>query len=491
MKYLDYASLSIIAGLALSITACRDGDAGADDGGASSTTSDGTTGAASTTGESASTTSGTTSGTTEDESSTDTETDPGESTGTETGESTGTETGESTGAETDEEPLAACHALPEAEAAQWVEGPSSEPSGESTPERIETAGARTWELALDLLRVTASEGSMAMSPTAMSLASSMTYRNYVGEECGDQIHAAMHFSEEGEALFDTWSASLRTLQARARPGSEGADPVALEFRPSIWVFEEAPEEPRIDPTFGATVHYASGDLAAAREVMNCVIEQQSGGLLTNFLPEGYPRADTTTMELGVSFLQAPWATAMERRGDIDFELPSGEVEARPSVGSFTMPADVYQSEDWLSIELPLRDEELAVMLITPQRDAGITLGALTEALTPADVELALGSASRVQVDFRMPLVNVPATVVDYYPLLGLDCPLFTLRTMLHGAALEIDEKGIKAAAASANENWESSGVEDVELEIVLDRPFLIFVYDRATQFVLFSGRFEG
>ena len=63
----------------------------------------------------------------------------------------GTDPTETTGGQHDP---GACHELPEAEQAGWVEGAKLEPTGQSTPERLATAGAQTWELALDLLRAT-------------------------------------------------------------------------------------------------------------------------------------------------------------------------------------------------------------------------------------------------------------------------------------------------------------------------------------------------
>jgi len=181
--------------------------------------------------------------------------------------------------------------------------------------------------------------------------------------------------------------------------------------------------------------------------------------------------------------------AMERRGNMDFEVQTGDVRDLPSIGTATN-ARVYEAQTWSSIELPLREGDLSVLLLAPQPDSGVTLEALTDTLTPADVDLAIGSSTSMTVDLRMPIVDIPSQSIDYYPLLGLDCPLFTLRSMLHGAALQIDEYGVAATSATANENWDSGALE-TDLTVELDRPFLVFVYDRPTNFVLFSARFAG
>ena len=61
--------------------------------------------------------------------------------------------------------------------------------------------------------------------------------------------------------------------------------------------------------------------------------------------------------------------------------------------------------------------------------------------------------------------------------------------MLHGAAVQMDEYGVKAAAATVAESWGTGG-EEPEF-FAIDRPFLFFVYDEPTGFVLYSGRFAG
>ena len=69
------------------------------------------------------------------------------------------------------------------------------------------------------------------------------------------------------------------------------------------------------------------------------------------------------------------------------------------------------------------------------------------------------------------------------------CDMYTLRDVLHGAAIEIDEHGIKAAAATVVESWDTSSPEG--LYVLINRPFLFFAYDHETDFVLFSGRYAG
>ncbi len=89
----------------------------------------------------------------------------------------------------------------------------------------------------------------------------------------------------------------------------------------------------------------------------------------------------------------------------------------------------------------------------------------------------------------MPRFAIDSTTINYFDPLGLECDFFTLRSVFHGATVEIDERGIKAAAATVAESWDTESPEGEFL--LIDRPFLFFAYDRETNFVLYSGRYAG
>jgi hypothetical protein len=379
--------------------------------------------------------------------------------------------------------LQVCRELPEAAAAQWVEGTSEPPTGQSTPARMATAGARTWELALDLLAVTEPDRSLAASPTAMSLALGMTERLYANAGCGASIRSRMHYAEEGDALHQTLGASLRTLEERSLPASEDEAPVIVSLTASIW---DITGEREPEPLYGAALHRVSGDLAASRTVMNCVIEAQSRGLLVDFLPTTIPASDTTSIDLDVAYLQAPWAQGLQDRGMQPFTRDDGSVVQLPAMGE-DVAAGWYEDEQLTAVDVPLRGGALSVLFVLPA--AAGDLGAFTASLDGPTLAAARASMARGPVGLRMPKVDIPNETIDYYEPLEFDCEPFTLRTVLHGAAVQMDENGVKAAAAGAAESWDSGGPEGSYA--VLDRPFLFFVYDESTEFVLSSGRFAG
>ena len=414
-----------------------------------------------------------------------------------TGSTTGTETGSDT--EAGDPALQVCHDLPEAAVAEWVEGPTIAPAGESTPARIADAGAATWALAIDLLNaIPAAEfPSLAASPASMSIALGMTTKRHSGTMCETSILEKIHAVESGDPLHNTFGASILELESRALPmGGDGENPVILSLKQSLWEMDPDGAMSVGDPIYGATLHSvnkgsAGENLAAIRTVMNCVIEVQSQGLLPDFIPQSFPKEDTTAFDANISYLQAPWRYALSSRGAQTFTLDGGSTAELDMIGTTEQELLYEDHVDFDAVSLPMRGGSLAMLFVLPD-PAFANLAEFTAGLSPDALTETIASAAPTIVDLTLPKFSVAGETVDYMEPLGIECELFTLRAVLHGAAVEVDEKGVKAAAATFNENWGSgTGPPPPDVTLTFDRPFLYFIYDETTGYVLFSGRYAG
>jgi len=401
-----------------------------------------------------------------------------------------------TGSGDEADPLQACLDLPEAQAIDWQRGVAVEPNATSTEARRQAMGDASWALALDLLGVVppASQASVAASPASMMLSLGMTYGRFEDGLCGTEIETRMHFPEVGEAVHQTLGSTIGALEGLALEAVEGGPPVVLNLRQSIWSLTgEAPELSEVASYYGAQTHSvdrtAPNALSAIRTVMNCVIETQSDGLLPELLPPSLPQPDTTSFDVNVAVLQAPWATSMQE-ASLPFTRDGDDVVELEAIRGPAVPASIFESDDLLALELPLRGDDIRVQVIVPK-----AVHPDLESLT-ASLDLELLTTVREQMisthlDVTLPKVTIPSTTIDYYAPLGFECPEFTLRSVPHGAAVVLDENGISAAAGTAAEVWEESGEPTADQTVVIDRPFLFFVYDVNSRFVLYSGRFAG
>jgi serine protease inhibitor len=305
----------------------------------------------------------------------------------------------------------------------------------------------------------------------------------------------MHALESGDDLHNTLGASILELESRALPATEQADPVNLSLRPSLWSLGGG-ALPSPNPLYGATPHLVASPLEseevrqAIREVVNCVIEVQSEGLLPDFLPQSHPSASALGLEVLVTFLGAPWELSLNTRGSAAFHLDGGGVVDHEMIGAADQQFAYLEHDDFEAVQLRIRGGQLMMMMVVPKPGAFADLSAFTSTLTPATLAEARDGAGPTTVNLSFPKFTVDSVTLDYKLPLGLNACAFFPSAVLHGATVEVDEKGIKAAAASVNEGDPSGGIDPL-IDLFIDRPFLFFVFDRETNFVLFSGRYAG
>lgn len=385
------------------------------------------------------------------------------------------------------EPMGESECAELAEAAGWREGEPVELVASSTPERITAMGAPTWDLALRMMEVvpTSEIANIANSPTSMFVAMGMNYARYEEGECGHRIVEVMRYPETGVDLHNTLGATVSELASRA------GDKLTLSMAQSIWALgtDELPEPTELQSLYGARMNALESQGDAARDVINCIVEEQSSGLLVDFLPESQPQPDTVSYDLNVAYLEAAWADHMSPM-PLTF---TGESTAAADVPAFgaDVTMQTFDGDDFQAASVPLVGGELSVLFVLPN-DGVSSLSDFTNDLSPAELEAARLEGTSALLDFRMPVLKAEAKTLDYnQDRLDFACPPFTLRAIFHAAAVEFDEKGVKAAAATAAETWEDGGPPAPSGEFHLNRPFLYFIYDEATDFVLFSGRYLG
>ncbi len=402
----------------------------------------------------------------------------------------GTDTDEPVDTEGGGEPAHECLGRSGALDAGWSPGEGGAPESNATPEELDAASATTWNTGLRMLRVTEPDETIGLSPLTLATSASMAYLRH-GRVCDGALEDLTGAGLTGESVPNAYASLSMALAERNLEADESQEIDAVEFSlvPSTWSFSGSGSDVSLAP-FGAAQHVFEGeDLAAMNTVMNCVIEQQSRGLLVDFLPPSIPAQDTASLDLVVAYLGAPWRTALETRGDLSFTKADGTEVMVEAVGAEIVDARVVDDADKVAVALPLRGDALEVLFVMPKAPGGLqafvdettveTLASLRQALDPALIEL------------DMPIVDTQPQTVDYVEALDLECQPFTVRQLLGGAAVRIDDNGVTAAGAGAAEGWVTAGPPEPDLEVALDRPYVFFVYDRDSNALLFDGRFAG
>ncbi|OQX67808.1 MAG: hypothetical protein B6A08_13625 [Sorangiineae bacterium NIC37A_2] len=377
------------------------------------------------------------------------------------------------------------------EPAGWHRGESVSPAAEASMDRVAAVGEATWPLALDLLKSVSVEShpNIAQSPTSLFAALGMAYSQWQNGQCGERIATVLRFPETGDAIHPAIGAGLLHLAERARPATDDSSAVALNLSSSRWAMGQSsiPKITEIHRIYGATPHAVEDQGEASRQLINCVIEQQSSGLLKDFIPEGVIGAETVSLDINVTYLKAPWPRAFEE-AEVYFTPEGGQRARVPGLHSGALSASYYEAPSFHALHLPLRGGELKVLLVVPRETFTASLEEFVASLPDNELRAARDTTLMDTFDFRMPKIDITAEPMNYTGRLGFDCDPFTLGDLIHGAGVVMDEGGLEAVAATVAEEWGDGGFEPTTRPFAIERPFLFFVFDTATRFVLFSGR---
>jgi serpin B len=130
------------------------------------------------------------------------------------------------------------------------------------------------------------------------------------------------------------------------------------------------------------------------------------------------------------------------------------------------------------------------------------LAAFEASLDPVSLDAILDGLSTTIVDTQMPRFELDAELELSNELraLGMPAPfddmnsfdailddLGVITAVVHQTVIEVDEKGVEAAAATGIVITESSSPEP-QFSVVIDRPFMLAIRDAPTDTLLFLGR---
>ena len=276
------------------------------------------------------------------------------------------------------------------------------------------------------------------------------------------------------------------------------DDVTLRVGDAAWV---APDL-EVKPTYAALLARQFGaplakvdftDAEAARTAINRWGSQITDGLVKEAVPPGQITPDTKLVLADAVFLDAAWEQPFDP-GDTSkqpFTRPDGSTVDAPMMQE-NGSAPRITTMDYSAIRLPYKGEDLSFIAIMPLRPLAQFVATLTPRklndITGAIVEGGIHlSFPRFKFSSTLPLteplteLGMPTAFSDSADFSGIASGLF-LDFVQQGAAIEVDEKGTKAAAVSTGSFAASHGPT-----IDFNRPFLYLIRDDATGAVLFIG----
>ena len=357
------------------------------------------------------------------------------------------------------------------------------------------------EFALDLYaRLRTEEGNLFISPYSISTALAMTYAGARGET-ERQMADVLHFTLGQERLHP----ALAALESSVKAASNGPG-CTLHVANALWgqqgygFLEEF--------LVLNKKHYGAGfrevdfvrATEQARQTINGWVEDQTQQMIQELLRKGdLDPADVLVLTNAIYF-KGDWASRFDRRHTQDgpFRISDTDQVVVPMMHQ-TRKFSLATQDNLDVLELPYVGDRLSMVLLLPKQIDG--LAALEESLSKDTLERWLGrprqqpvrvSLPRFKLDSRFDLSRTLEAMgmIDAFSGGKADFSGMTGRRglfigmVIHQAAVEVNEEGTEAAAATAVK-MKRGGPPPA---FVADHPFLFLIRDKQTGSILFMGR---
>ena len=379
-----------------------------------------------------------------------------------------------------------------------------------------STGNRTF--AVDLYRqLRGEDGNLIFSPYSISLAMAMVSAG-AREQTASQIDSAMHFdlpSAQLHPAFNALDSSLESLgvpQGTPAPTDEfnSGDDFQLSIANQLWGqadFSFLSEYlDLLAQNYGAglrTLDFEK-DPEAARKVINDWVSEQTKQKINDLFAQGTINTDTRLVLANAIYFKASWADPFEKNAtsDGDFTLLDGSKVSVPMMTSAKAASEYLKGNGYQAVSLPYKGWQTKIVIVLP--DDGqfdtfesnmdtIKLDEILKGLSYSEVDLTLPKF-KVESEFNLNQILSSLGISDAFnpdlaDFSGMDGKrdLF-ISQVVHKAYIATDESGTEAAAATGIAMEAASMPAATPPVVVVDRPFLFFIYAQNTGTILFEGR---
>ena len=352
-------------------------------------------------------------------------------------------------------------------------------------------------------------GNLVCSPYSVLVALAMT-RNGARGRTAEEMGRVLHAPPPGRL-----NSGLNGLQAllasragdRRKPdGSSGR--VSLDVANSLWGQRgEGWLPPFLDALardYGAGMRVVdyTRDSERARGEINRWTAGRTHGRIPRILPEGSIDQSTRLVLVNAVYFKAPWQQPFPA-GDAPpgpFTRLDGSRVTVPMMSAVLHRASYAEGAGWAAVSLPYLGGQLAMAVVVPDQGRlaevergldGPATGRLLASLAPVRVEVSMPKwtfRTDVELSDILAGLGMPTAFTTAADFSGMTTQEQLLVSgVFHGAFIEVDEEGTEAAAATAVGTTAVSAPL-AQRTLVVDRPFLFFVYDVETATPLFLGR---
>jgi serpin B len=359
---------------------------------------------------------------------------------------------------------------------------------------------------LDLLRATAGDDNLMLSPYSIATALSMLYPGAKGATA-QEIAAVLHLDVPDETLHAVRNAIETALSAE--PTSAGPDderqPFVVHPANSAWGQGGYPfldDYLRVLASqYGAGLRLVDfiNDPQGATDTINAWVEDATENRIKDLIPDGDIDPTTRLVLVNAIWFYANWAEQFDPdlTSNDPFTLANGEKVTVPMMHQ-SLEAEYGSNAVFEAVRVPYAGDASMIIALPKSRSLADTIAA-TRA---EDLDI---NWSEAQVDLSVPSFQFDSDVSlkDALEQLGMiqafdpataDLTGITaarelfVSDALHKTFIAVDETGTEAAAATALIMRLSAARVGEPITFTADRPFLFWIEQNSTGEMLFLGQ---
>ena len=375
--------------------------------------------------------------------------------------------------------------------------------------------------AFDLYKaLSATDGNLFYSPYSISLALAMTYAG-ARDETESQMADTLHYLLAQDRLHPAFNTLDLELASRGG-GAQGKDDKGfrLNIANAVWGQENYGFlEPFLDvlaASYGAGVRPMDfrRESEESRLTINRWVAERTEDRIKDLIPKGVIDEWTRMVLTNAIYFNAAWQYPFDEGSTAPrpFHLLDGSSIDVPMMRS-TARFGYARGEGYQAVDLPYDGNEMSMTILLPDRgrfrefEESLDAALLSRILEDVQSKLVALTMPKFQFESQFRLAETLKTTgmpdafdrktsdfsgMDGQSCLAGDDPCLYIKDVIHKAFVSVDEEGTEAAAATAVVMVvpESAEPPPQPIWVVVDRPFIFLIQDRATDAILFVGRIE-
>lgn len=299
----------------------------------------------------------------------------------------------------------------------------------------------------------------------------------------------------------------------------GDDKVALSVANALWLSRNLLFSPNylraVKDGFGATAKQVAfgDDPQGAANTINGWVSEQTRGRITKIVDAGGFDDATAAVLTNAVWFKADWTVSFEDGAMGEFTRGDGTTKAIYMMERIA-PMRYRETREGQAVQLPYGRDGRFVMEVFLPRNTGtlqrweqnIDAPSFNLATQGSDAKFDLGAAQERQILLRLPRFEArfDQSVKPALIAAGIPCPFqegcadfgamadapLKIDDVAHATFLRVDEKGTEAAAVTAVKIVVTGArlLPDDLPQMIVDRPFLLTIRDRASGALIFFGR---